>query len=127
MTKFAKGAKVAFLSSWDNKGTITIRRATVHSCGKKVMRLQDEQAVMFGAAFQPEHNAMTAFNGIHVIADADDATLIAAALADGARVIELVTANANDRIARGDDFNIKIGNRYIAELHEPLVRWHGER
>jgi hypothetical protein len=99
MSKFSKGDKVALLSSWDNKGAVRIRRAVVHSCGKQVMRLQDEAGKMFKVAFRPEHNVMVKFNGIRVIADADNAALESEALADGARVIALNIAYCNERIA----------------------------
>jgi hypothetical protein len=40
-TGFRKGDAVAVIASWDGNGTVSIRRATVHSSGPKVLRLLD--------------------------------------------------------------------------------------
>lgn len=121
---FRKGDNVAVLSSWNNKGAVRIRRAVVHSAGSKVMRLQYANGEMFKCAFQPEHNVMGAFNGLRIVADADDATLEAEALADGARVNALNVAEGNRRLALGDAFNTRVGQRYIDEQEAPSFRWN---
>lgn len=124
MTKFRKGDKVAVLSSWDNKGTVMIRRGIVHSAGNKVMRLQDDDGKTFKCAFRPENNTMDKFNGLRVIVDADDATLQAEAMADGERVNTLWIEEGKRRIALGDEFNAIVGQRYIDGCGEPAYRWY---
>lgn len=128
MAKFTKGDAVAMLASWDNKGTVRIRRGVVHSAGKQLMRIQDATTgEMFKAAYRPEHNVMRQFNGIRIIADSDNATLEAEALADGARVNDMWVEEGKRRIALGDGFNVRVGNEYITERHEPRVLWHSQR
>lgn len=96
---FKKNDKVAVLSSWNNKGTVRIRRGTVHSCGRKVMRIEYASGAMAKVAFNPESNVMGAFNGVHIVADASDAELTAIALADGASVIEQNIARIDRTVA----------------------------
>lgn len=38
--KFKKGDRVIVIGQWDRRGTMYLRRGTVHSCGQKVMRLK---------------------------------------------------------------------------------------
>lgn len=122
MAKFRKGDKVAMLASWDNKGTVSIRRGIVHSAGSQLMRLQDEAGVMFKAAYRPEHNVMGAFNGIRIIADADKASLEAEALLDGARVVELVKAECEAKLGN-PVFSQSGVQRCLTELHAPVAIW----
>ena len=51
---FTKGQLVTMLQSWDDKGTVSIRRLVVRSCGAKRMVLQEENGeICQGAAFRP--------------------------------------------------------------------------
>lgn len=85
---FKKNDQVAVLSSWDNKGAVRIRRGRVHSCGAKVLRIEwASTGELAKVAFDPKSNVMGRFNGRHIVPDADDATLIAIALSDGASVL----------------------------------------
>lgn len=123
--KYRKGDAVAVLTSWDDKGTVQIRRATVHSCGRKVMRLIDARTgELFGTEYRPENPEIHA-HGSHVISDAADANLEQIALADGAAVV----AQERDRMVRQIAQNAANAHyvfamrRHLNELHEPRVIW----
>lgn len=40
MTKFKKGDKVVIIHSWDDRGTMAIRRGQIHSAGKTRIHIQ---------------------------------------------------------------------------------------
>lgn len=97
---FKKNDQIAVLSSWDNKGAVRIRRGRVHSCGAKVLRIEwASTGELAKVAFDPQSNEMGSFNGRHIVPDADDATLIAMALSDGASVIAQNIKIKNSAIA----------------------------
>lgn len=119
---FTKGQKIALLSDWDRCGTVQIRRGTVHSCGKKVMKVELadgkmlEQAIYFTTYFNSPH--------FRVVVDATDAELEALALSQA----EEILAGERDRFARclagghGEGYNRAI-QRDIDRLHDPKVFW----
>jgi hypothetical protein len=118
---FKKNDKVAVISTWNNKGTFSIRRATVTAWGKQVIRLMDEKGTMFKVAFHPDYiNNLE----IAIVADScnDDLVVIAEEMAiaylDNRHVVlnrhKSLSANANYRDAM---------DREIADLHEPRIHW----
>lgn len=121
MTKFKKGDHVAEVRTWDRKGTAFVRRAVVHSCGPKVLRLQDAATgEMFKVALQPGAD--------YVVADAPDAELLAYARMIAARFV----VEERERLERCIDRNahdagyVRLMHRHLAELHEPRVLWYAD-
>jgi hypothetical protein len=113
---FRKLDRVAVLSNWDSKGGVRIRRAVVHSCGAKVMRLQDDAGEMFKVAFTPGE-ATTGRNISGVVADADNATLEALAIEVGAHTI---ASGIEQKLASLAHYGERAGAGYIAALNRDL-------
>lgn len=119
---FKKNDKIALIADWDRKGTVYIRRGTVHAAGKKVMRVMLANGEMLESAIY-----MTHFNTrphFQVVADTDDATLDRMARNQA----EAILQGERDRFARclagnhGEGCDRAI-NRDLAALHEVRVEW----
>lgn len=122
MTNFKKNDTVAVIHSWDDKGTVSIRRAIVQAWGDKVIRLMDlETREMFKYATAA---AMVNRTGHKIVANDSNATLEAIALKVGAEMIEYQKAHYARCLAgnHGEGYNNAI-RRDIAQLHEPRFIW----
>lgn len=113
--RFKKGEKVAYVQSWDGQGTFRIRRATVHSCGAKVLRLIDAAT---GETFKIGFRAYSA----PVVRDASDAELEAVALERAAAFLAEMRAIYAERLAN-PAFNPDAVRKSLNELHEPRAIW----
>lgn len=138
--KFKKGDKVAVLSSWNNKGTVTIRRAIIEAFGPKICRCRDAvTGEMFRAAISTRPNnsglvleVMRDFNGLIIIPDTSSVELEMTAEYHGEKIREgninrLQTILDNytgttpgyvDAIKRDID---------ILKASKPVARWHGDK
>jgi hypothetical protein len=119
---FKKGDRVTVISSWDSKGTVSVRHATVHSCGVKVLRLTCD---ITGDEFGHDRSPVVAAPGecgVHPFID--EASLEAAATVVAIAYIEKQKAHFDDCIARNRDGNHHY-LRHMAEekaaIHEPRV------
>lgn len=45
---FQKGTTVQFITSWNHKAQVVVKKGKVHSCGAKQMILVDDAGVKFG-------------------------------------------------------------------------------
>lgn len=139
-SKFTKGDRVAVLRSWNNKGTVTIRRAIVEAFGPKICRLRDPlTGEMFKAAYSTRPNnsgmvleTMAIFNGCIVIADCCSAELELTAIYHGEKIIEGNIAYYEDILERRTDAS----SGYITAITKDrdelrsckaAVRWHHDR
>ena len=121
MAEFTKGTKVAVVADWDCKGTTYIRRAVVHSCGAKVLRLQLEN----GETFKRAYNAAEGFNHFfRIVEDDTNEALEALALVAANGIIEY-TRSRLERCLKidADEGYRKAIQKDIDALHEPRFIW----
>lgn len=60
MKAFEKGQQVILINDYDSKGTVTIRKAVVRSCGEKRMTLVDETTGnCLGRDFEPVEGSLS--------------------------------------------------------------------
>lgn len=122
MPKFNKSDAVAVIGSWDDKGTMSVRRATVDACGPKVTRLRYPNGEMFKAAYGSARDNDSRFA---IIADADDAAIEGFALNMAERFVASQHehfAERRDRFAHDARF-VDAMHKAEAALHDPAVLW----
>jgi hypothetical protein len=122
MANFKKNDAVAVIGSWDDKGTVRIRRGIVHSAGAKIIRLQYEDGEMFKTAFNASRGNTNRFA---IIADATDEELEAFALEMASRFLVDQRAHFEDRKVRYADSAgfVAAMVKNESELHEPRFMW----
>jgi len=129
MTKaFTKGDLVHYVSDWDRKGTVTIRAAIVHSCGKKQMVLTDaETGEEMGRHFKPVR-AERGNGGTYPRLDADEIEAIAYEVAENILAAERARlTHCHDVVGAtaGQGYRDAI-KKDLDALHEPRVEYYHE-
>jgi hypothetical protein len=129
MTKaFKKGERVTVINNWDSKGTAYVRHATVHSCGKKILRLTcDVTGDEFGNEFLPVVAAHGEV-GVRRFIDGDSLGIEAMAVA-----ISTLEAERKELTYCRDVVGPNAGHGYrdaiqqsIEALHEPRWEMYGD-
>ncbi len=122
---FKKNDQVVVINDWDRKGTVTIRYATIHSCGLKRLILTDnETGREFGQELRPVKAEGDA-GGVYDWMDADAAEATALQLAE--RILEREREHFARCLAgsHGANYDAAI-TKQRDELHEPRFLYHHE-
>lgn len=117
----SKGNKLYLFGNWDRKGTFYYEPVTVHSAGKKIIRLMRENGNLIGSEFSREHEGVT-FHFLSIECENPEAYILPFA----ERFLEREKARLESCIARNSDkpVYIKAIQSEIAALHEPRVERH---
>jgi hypothetical protein len=114
---FKKGDRVTVIEDWNCEGLVSVRHATVHSCGTKILRLTcDVTGDEFGEALSP-YAAVPGDVGVRPLLAGD--ALAVEALAVSASVIAKHRADLNGRLER------RLGDSSIGTKH--YVRYTQEQ
>ena len=120
MKYYKKGQLVTVIKSWDDKGTMYIRDAVVHSCGLKRLILTDANTgEEFGDWYNPENCKREAEKGLPGVYDRiDEDVVIDVGLTVARNYI-------NKEVSRIKSFIVNPGSRYTEEdvrkYHAPLA------
>lgn len=119
---FKKNDKIALIGNWDNKGTVRIRRGTVHAVGKKIMRVMLENGDMLESAIDMRYlNTSPRFQ---VVVDDSNEALEALAMAQAEALLQEERERFDRCLAgnHGESYDRAI-REDIDALHEPKVIW----
>jgi hypothetical protein len=121
-TEFKKGDKVFIFGNWDGKGTFHYEAAIIHSAGEQIIRLQDENGVLFNEAFYKKFLGQKE----HIIKRQDVTDIQAHILPYAQRFLIDRATELEGCILRHKNHPDYIAamNKQLAALHEPRVEQH---